>query len=273
MGAPLRSDVLRRHAGDGTPLPLYLRGQAATCVDADGPSLLVRRAGHAPDRYPVARLSRVIASQRVEWSGAALRLCMTAKIPIVVLDGDGEPLGYVQPARVARSSLDRLLREALDRPDWPERYENFVRAQRMRLVRQWIEGLQARGVPLDVRVLRERVRADVFRWRQPDRPAAPGRELWQGALAAFASRQALCAGVSLRYWGCGGGCLDLAGDMAALLGLSLELELSGAGEAAHGDPVAMLRVLHAFGERTAATAREFLGRMHGWARRTVEEWR
>lgn len=183
-----------------TRLPLYLKGRERTSVDAEGPALVVRKVGRAAVRYPLARLARIIAGAKIQWSGRALRLCMDAEIPIVLV-GDGDtPVGYVQPAVLHRSRLDGLLLQWVDCPQWPDRLQNWQRAQRMFLVKAWHsahEQIDAGAADGDFKEL-------VRRYVQETDPArADSGKIYRAALAAFATQKIQEAGLAARYWGHG----------------------------------------------------------------------
>src|SRR6266436_4062173 len=98
--------------------PLFLRPALRARVDADGPALRVRAERRAEARFPLDRVSRIVASARVNWSADALRACLERAIPIVIVTEEGAPLGSIQPAQVHASRLAEALEELLDWPDW-----------------------------------------------------------------------------------------------------------------------------------------------------------
>lgn len=53
------------HRPEGSRRPLYLCARLKARVDADGPALRVRSLGQAEVRYPLYRISRVIANTRL----------------------------------------------------------------------------------------------------------------------------------------------------------------------------------------------------------------
>lgn len=262
-------------AATGEParrLPLYLYGRVATQVGADGPALLVRRAGKAPARYPLNRLSRIISGARVEWSARALSACLDNDLPIVFLDHAGQPAGYLHAAQTKPSRLDDLLMELLDRPDGLGRYTLWLRHERKRVLHAWRSGRAAAGADIGEDEYRELVRRHVY--RDEDGPLGlAGEHLYRGALSAYAIDQIQRAGARPIYWGQHGQPLRLADDLAELLALDLSLQLRGLGRAAQGDDAALLTLLHAFGESLAECCRRTLGRLHRHIKETLDEWR
>jgi len=263
--------ALRAPAVESAPLPLYLRGRTATRVEVAGPALRVARQGKAVVAYPLARISRVIADQTVTFSAAALVACMQMRIPLVLVDTDGCPVGFVQPAQVAPSRLDKLLREFVDLPDWRERYANWLRARRMGLVHQWEQAQAALGREVTAQMHAEKVRL----WVQPEGNVhvLSAWSLYEGALASHVSKRVLQAGVEPRYWALDGEVLDLRADLLGLIELSLSLEMAGLGVAMHGQAEALLQVLQRLGPGLQDQVDAHLARLHRFLREGLESWR
>ncbi|MDP2834114.1 MAG: CRISPR-associated endonuclease Cas1 [Pseudomonadota bacterium] len=253
-------------------LPLYLYGQSPTQVSANGPALLVRITQKAPLRYPFARLARVIAGPRVEWQASALSACQHEGLPIVFLDGAGEPTGYLQPVQGKPSRLDSVIEEMLDRADWPMHYSHWLRAERMDRVQGWHRARLAAGREVDEDDFRELIRQHVYR------PESESFLFTQsspqaGALTAYSLQALHQAGLKTRYWGSHGDPLELAGDLTRLLSLALHLEMHGLGAGLHGDNAALLRVLHSFGPHIDQLLPHLLGSLHRRLKSLLEEWR
>ncbi len=262
--------AVRAAAVESAPLPLYLRGQSATRVSAQGPALVVSRQGKAAARYPLVRISRIIAHERVEFAASALSLCMASRIPLVFVDAEGAPTGFVQPALVAPSRLHGLLCELMDRLDWSEPYQNWLRARRMRLIRDWALAREASGRAVTQRDRDERVRLWLY-------PAANVHVLsawamYEGALASHVSKRLLQAGVESRYWGPNGALLDVRADCLDLVEMALSLEMDGLGATMHGQPDALLTVLHRFGPKLQDQIDAHLASLHRCLREGLETW-
>lgn len=252
--------------------PLYLCARLKARVDADGPALRVRSAGRAEARYPLYRVSRVIASNRVDWSAAALEACLQAGIPIVIVAGSGTPLGLVQPARVVASRLSEDIDELLDRPDWREIYENWLRAARMRVLGEWQTRREAAGDPLAPGEFREMARRLVY-GRADAIAFEEATGLWRAALCALAATALRRAGLQTVYWGGGGMALQLLDDVARVLELRLRLEVRGTMEQALNAEAIALRVFHSISDKLDAQCGCIL---HSFARRVKQvlaEWR
>lgn len=252
-------------------LPLYLYGKAPTQVGADGPALLVRVAHKAPLRYPLSRLSRIIAGARVEWRADALAACQREGLPIVFLDSAGEPTGYLTPIQAKPSRLDHVIEEMLDRADWALHYSHWLRAERMALAQAWRRERLAAGREVDEDDFRELVRQHVYRPESEAHTFPPGSPQ-AAALAAHVLQTLRQAGLKPRYWGQHGEALELAGDLTRLLGLALHLEMRGLGSSLHGEEAALLRVLHGFAARLNPLLPQLLGSLHRRFKSQLEAW-
>jgi hypothetical protein len=188
----------------------------------------------------------------------------------VFLDGTGAPMGYLQPALRAPSSLDRALEEFLDRADWPEHYGNFLRAERMRAITTWQRTRPASGKPLEETKLAELVRRCLYHGTEV---TDFGHEdnLIRAAIDALVVEHLRKAGLRCVYQAFGGE-LDLAGDLGRLLGLALSLELGGLGTAVRADAGSRFLIFQAFGAQLAERCVGVLGRLHRRLRQIASEW-
>jgi hypothetical protein len=252
--------------------PLYISARLKTQMDVDGAALRARTAAGAVARYPLERVSRVIANACVDWSAAALRACMERGIPIVIAGGHGAPLGTVQPARVSASQLSADLEELLDRPDWREIYNNWLRATRMRTVsRRWAER-EGEEQALSSDEFREAVRRFVY---NVDHAVIFDEQtgIWRSALLALAATTLHRAGLQTMYWGAGPSVLRLLEDMTGLLELALRLEISGVMERSIADEAVALRVLHAMTPELEAQCGWALASLARRVKQVLSEWR
>ncbi len=262
--ATSRKDVIARR-------PLYVRATGRTFVDLDGPALLVRAQNRADALYPLARVSRVISSASVEWRARALAACLEHGIPVVLTGTEDTPVGYVLPAVRASSRLSRELEEFVDRPDWRERYADWLRAERMRVFAQWQRSREEAGKPLAQDTLREIKRRYVYLDERPEILAPDG--LIAAAIRAAAAERLHKAGLRAAYWGFRGEALQLLEDVSRLLELALQLEWQGLGEAARFEGPAILRVFHAFVFSLTALCEAIIGHLHRYLKSLLEEWR
>lgn len=259
------------HCPEDCRRPLYLCARLKARVDADGPALRVRSAGRAEARYPLYRVSRVIASNRVDWSAAALEACLQSGIPIVIVAGSGAPLGSVQPARASDSSLAGAIDELLDRPDWRDIYDNWLRAARMRVLAEWKTERHA-TTPLAPGEFSELVRKFVYRPAEPI-PFEEAAGLWRAAVCALAATALTRVGLRPVHWGADGTAVNLLDDLARLLEVRLRLEVSISMEQGlHGEALA-LRVFHAMSDKLDAQCRRAMLSLARRAKQVLAEWR
>ena len=251
-------------------VPLHLNAAQPMLVERDGPALRVRSAGHATALYPLARIARVVARGRVQWRSEALSALMEAGIPVVLLGKDGMPKGYCWPADRPAVPFAAELAEFLDRPDWNERYHNWLRSARMRILLRWAANREGNDQPVPKDALRELARRHIYLQGLQQGPS--GNALLHGALAAMVASHLSRAGLAPAYWGWGGGRLDLVGDITSLLEFALELELGTFGEGIHGDQPAILRMLSPEMARLPHRCIDILGGFARWVRETLDTW-
>jgi len=117
---------------------LYLGGREHKRVSCTAEALVVTNARTQVMRFPLLRVARVVSSTDVvDWSGAALALCMRAGIGITWLDTRGQALGsmYAQPRNTA--SLATVLELWAERADGVQLYQHWLRARRMDTLVRW----------------------------------------------------------------------------------------------------------------------------------------
>jgi hypothetical protein len=252
--------------------PVYLRTRGKTRVDVDGAAFRVRAVGCAEVRYPLYRVSRVIANPNVEWSADALRACMEAGIPVVFVSEDGSPLGSVFPVYPRVSPLTEDIDELLDRPDWREIYAIWLRAARMRILRDWRSSRDAAGNPIALEEFKELVRkyvyvaADAVHFEKTT-------GIWRGAICALAATALSRMGLQACYWGSGGTPLLLLHDLTGLLELNLRLEIDSRMGASLVGEMTALRVFHAISERLENQCCRILASLARRIRQVLAEWR
>lgn len=252
--------------------PLYICARLKARVDADGAALRVRGARRAEARYPLSRVSRVIASTCVDWSAAALQVCLEWGIPIIIAGGSGAPLGSIQPLCVSVSQFSEDLEELLDRPDWREIYDNWLRAVRMRMVGEWRSVREATGQALAPGEFGETVRKFVYA-ADGAIPFEVQTEIWRAALCAMAASTLHRAGLQTIYWGAGATALHLLDDVTRLLELRLRLEIGCTMERGIADEAIALMVLHAVTPRLDAQCGWLLTSLARHLKQVLSEWR
>jgi hypothetical protein len=125
---------------------LYIDGAVKTGVALDGPALLVRTAGSADRRYPLARIGRITAWGDIAWSHQAICCCLAAGIPLLFHTGGREIAGYAVPARPKKERWTSRLERFAERPDARQRYADWLRSEERRAMRA--AGCFRRGVQI-----------------------------------------------------------------------------------------------------------------------------
>lgn len=208
--APRRGARPQRKTTLGPRKPLRLDGRGRRIVVKAAHAALAVTRDERAITLPVARLSRVMAIGRVDWQSEAIALLLSEGIPVVFVDAGGEPAGAALP-RIARpSDLNELLEQFLLQPDWAARYDNWMRSQRFRLLRQWRRDRSHAGQPVPDAEWAEHVRVVVY---HGDLGAGLAAEAYGLVITVL-----LRAGVRTEYRGVDGATLALATDLAALLG-------------------------------------------------------
>jgi hypothetical protein len=257
----------RKDAGRLPRRPLFLGARLRARIDADGPGLRVRGEGRAEARFPLDRLSRVVAGARVHWSAEALRACLESAIPVVILREDGSPLGSIQPARLRRARLAEALDELLERPDWLDVYRCWLRSARMRVLTDWRRSEPGKAAA-DLRGYGGLASLQIHGGcAEPGGSGASSvprmGAFWRGLVYSLATQALLRWGVLNVMWGAGGEPLDLRDDVAELMELRLRLQISDHAEGALRGERERLLVFNAVSEKldlTAACAMRSLAR-------------
>lgn len=106
--------------------PCYINATGGMRIRLDGPALSIHAPGQAAVLTPLSRISRVIISGSPECSAAVLLACAERGITVTFLHTDGAIRAHVFGQSMAENDLFIHLRDLLDRPDWPERYQLWL---------------------------------------------------------------------------------------------------------------------------------------------------
>jgi hypothetical protein len=198
---------------------LFLDGTAETRVRLDGSALAVRNQGMARQWYPLRLLSRVISRPRIVWEGPAIVALMEAGIPLFFLDGDGKLAGACLGRFDDRTGLGAHLASLIALPDWPARYENWLRSQERRILHHLHEAL---GWPLaDLRREVARARLDLALQQRLGTPWASRLHPLMGMLRGDVIREFAETGIDADVIAGLRGQATLAKDVTALAGWAL----------------------------------------------------
>jgi hypothetical protein len=252
---------------DGGPRKaLYLDGRTQPIdVRLLGPALAIAR-GAQRFSLPLARLARVVVCGKVHWDSAALAACLQQGLPIVFLDGRARPLGAAAPLTGRSSTLDELLNAWVERRHWREGYENWLRAQRYRLLRQWARNRAECGRPIDSGDWKEAVRAFVYN----DAAAFAGPN--PGGCYALVVALLLRAAVRLQYRAADGGVLTLAADLACIADHRAALELGSLAPAIAGGEAMTARAAETNAPDLEHYVVELLARLRRNLADRIEPW-
>lgn len=116
---------------------LYLGAAEKKRVACTDEALVVTNERKQTWRYPVARVARVVCSTVVDWSGAALALCLRRGIGIAWVDARGEPLGASYPQARTNTSFGTALELLVEAPEGALQYQHWQRARRMDVLIRW----------------------------------------------------------------------------------------------------------------------------------------
>jgi hypothetical protein len=201
--------------------PLYLSTREPVGVGAESECLVLRRVGGQKDRFPFARIDRIVCNRHANWSGEALAACLARAIPVTWVDGRGNALGAATPRLAKPGPITHLLENYVELPDWPMRYGDWLRRRRMNVMRAWIAQAALDGTQPG----RERVesikRSYVYNAEIEDTFPEIAHAWCHGLVVRRLTQEAL----QPRYWGYDGHPLELAEHLTQLLWA--ELNLSG----------------------------------------------
>ena len=104
----------------------YINATDGMQIRLDGPALSIHAPGQAATLTPLRRISRIIISGAPECSAAVLLACAERGITVTFLQANGAIRAHLFGQSMAENDLFRHLRDLLDRPDWPERYQLWL---------------------------------------------------------------------------------------------------------------------------------------------------
>ena len=195
---------------------LYLGGSEKKRVACTDEALVVSNDRKQTYRYPVARLARVVSSTVVDWSGAALALCLRRGIGIAWVDGRGEPLGISYPQTRGNTDFCTALEIMTEDAQGPLRYQHWQRTRRMDVLIRWADTQpQALSPKQWENTKREWVYASQYTVHLP----TPMRSLCLAYVAAQLARH----GLPPMLWGPQAQRIDLDQDLCELLWAEMNL--------------------------------------------------
>ena len=189
---------------------LYLGTRDKKQVSCTAEALVVRNDRAQTLRYPLVRVARVVSSTVVDWSGAALALCLQSGIGISWVNSRGEALGTCYPQQRSHPQLASALELWLETPEGTARYQQWLRARRMDVLVRWGENQADRISPaLWESTKREWVYGRQFRAHLPT--------ALRGHLLAYIGAQLSAHGAPPLLWNAQADAVDLDTDLCELL--------------------------------------------------------
>lgn len=222
-------------------------------VRADGAALALYEGEERSGTVPLKLLERVVIQGNIRLDTGVLTKLAEAGIATLLLS-------------------KRQTRRLLALPEGNVCYNNWLRAARMSLLHAWRHRREQAGEPIAEEEFHELIHRHLY---QPEleNHAFVRAGPYAGALLARVLQALHQAGLKPRYWGRQGRPIELAADIAQLLGLSLYLDMRGFMDQVQGDNAALLYLLHQAGSRLETGLAERLGSLHRRVKIRVEEWR
>jgi hypothetical protein len=200
---------------------LYLCSAEPVRVTSTGEALVVSgQADGRVHRVPVARLLRIVCNAQAHWSGSALALCLQRGIGVAFLGRGGEPAGQLWPQQRRRlpvaETLDAL---AGGSEGWSEAYANWLRRERLQVLRHWQAQRREAGQPVGGDEWQQALQ----RWVYRAEVAAVLPAVLHGVAAALVAARLSEYGVEGHYWCLAGEPVALADDLTQLLWARMNL--------------------------------------------------
>jgi len=211
---------------------LYLAGREHKRVSCTDQALVVTNERAQVMRFPLARVARVVSSADVvDWSGAALALCLRAGIGITWLDGKGQAVGSAYAQTRSTASLATAVELWAERPDGPALYQNWLRARRMDTLVRWSKEHMDALTPQQ--------------WERTKREYVYGNQLrvhlspeLRSLCLAYVAAQLNNHGLTPRLWGPRLQAMDLDEDLCELLWAEMNLNAGAMADAVADDATA-----------------------------------
>lgn len=204
---------------------LYLGTRDTKQVSCTAEALVVRNERAQTLRYPLVRIARVVSSTVVNWSGAALALCLQSGIGISWINAKGESLGTCYPHKRLQATFAGALEQWLENPTGPQNYQNWLRARRMDVLVRW-----GQAAANDTHATNATKVIDPGQWEHTKREWVYAREFRQhlpqaihGHLMAYVGAQLAAHGAPPLLWDHHAEPVDLDADLCQLLWAEMNL--------------------------------------------------
>ena len=195
---------------------LYLGSKDKKRVACTPDALVVCNERQSIYRYPVARLARIVSSIVVDWSGAALALCMRCGISVAWQDAHGEVIGVAYPKLRSQVGFATALELMVEGTDGALRFQHWLRARRMDIYVRWAHA-QTKDRPSTEY---EATKRDwVYAGRYPTHLPPALRAVF----LAYVSAQLASHGLPPQLWGANSEGIDLDEHLCELLWAEMSL--------------------------------------------------
>lgn len=209
---------------------LYLAATEPLRVTSTGEALVISRPDGRVQRVPISRVLRIVCAASVEWSGAALSLCMLRGVPLSWLDGEGEAQGHLWPRRPRQVDLaDAMTVLSGEVPDWDITYANWLRHQRLQVLQRWQTERAHAGQPVGEAEWQQAKRV----WVYQNCVLEHLPPLLQGMAASLVVARLSECGLQAHYWCSGGAVIELAEDFTHLVWGEMNLCSGALADALH----------------------------------------
>ena len=113
--------------------PLYIQPREPARLRLEGPSLTFHQPGQADHWLPLARVSRIALNQNVSIDTDAILACARRGITLLIHDQEQQLIARIVGQGRHRTGLRQRLLDLTERPDWRERYADWLHANRRRI--------------------------------------------------------------------------------------------------------------------------------------------
>ena len=247
--------------------PCYIRGREDLKIKLDGPALSISSPDQAAVLAPLGRISRVVISGLAECSTSALLACAERGITVTFLQHNGSIRAHLFGHSASNNDLFVHLRDLLDRPDWPDRYQIWLDASASRARKALCRKLNLQADRVSLKKIRAALDQRIENFVNAGRRRYLQRRL-RGLCSNLAGEILQQAGLNAERSRYLEQRLDVPGDFADLLSLSLQLPLiewlSGQPEQNRIDDRDIVALFERHSHRLERIARSLTSRLHGF---------
>lgn len=247
--------------------PLYLMTSHNARIDANGAALFFKSDSLPAQTFPLARITRIVCRNHIDWTGRALSTCLAEGIVIVWVDGHGHANGHACAAMQKPDSLSTLFDHYLELKDWPRRLQNWQARRRLAALISAAKRRLENGHPLDATEFAT-IKHDYIHLGELHPRFDPQVQAWCHALTLDRLNK---IGLADCYYGFDGTRLDLAAVLTDLLWAELNIEAGNLATSHIPNPT-LARIFETWAIDRERHLLDHLGDLHRHMRREVEAW-